>query len=431
METTARPAEGDLIDGRYRLSERLGEGSFGGVWRALDTRLADRSVAVKLLKPEFLAREDTIARFDAEANALAQVTHANVVSVIDRGTWSGQRYIVTEYIDGRPLKAWLLEHRARSTLPGLGAVAALFDQVCAGLEAAHAVRTPGPIVHRDLKPDNVLVRALPSGELAVKLVDFGIAQLGRRSGTQSGVLLGTPMYMAPEQAFGHSAGVGPWTDVFTLGVLLVELLTLRENLVDNEPWWGTVLHRAPVVRERLLALRLDVPVSVWEVALRCLEAHGPDRYPDASALRLAFRQAHVGFITAPGFAGGSALPGALSYVPSAPPVVAPVPSPVESDPTPAPPSPWVQHATAPTGPTLPHGGPSARSDLALARTVLAGPVASRPQSAPSPGSAPPWWKVLLIVVGVAILSAGLLVGAVIAYDLFLEPDAAPNALGTP
>jgi hypothetical protein len=179
------------------------------------------------------------------------------------------------------------------------------------------------------------------------------------------------------------------------------------------------------VRERLLALRLDVPVSVWEVALRCLEAHGPDRYPDASALRLAFRQAHAGFITAPGFASGTALPGALSYVPTPPPTVTPAPGPVQSadEATPAPPAPWAHQPTPTAAPLLGH--PS----LALAQTVLAAPTPALTPVASPTSTHTPWWKLLLLVVGVAILSAGLLLGAVVAYDLFLEPSVAPSPGG--
>jgi len=229
------PDVGALVEGRYVLEALLGEGTFGGVWRARDERLAGRPVAVKFLKVEFIEHAGAIARFEAEATALAQLPHPNIVGVLDRGVWKHQRYIVMELVDGRTLAAWIEDHRADATAPDLAAAFGLFDQLCAGIEAAHAVRTPGPIVHRDLKPENVLVRPLPSGELGVKVLDFGIAQLGQRSGTRSGALMGTPLYMAPEQAMGQIAAIGPWTDVFSLGVILVEMLTNRQQPNADEP----------------------------------------------------------------------------------------------------------------------------------------------------------------------------------------------------
>ena len=186
--------QGALIDGRYALDALLGEGSFGAVWRAHDARLASRPVAVKLLKREFVEQESAVRRFDAEADALARISHPNIVGVLDRGQWEGLRYIVMEFVEGRGLSGWLTDQRAASAPPSIATVLALFDQLCAGLEAAHGVRVPGPIVHRDLKPDNILLRSTSRGELTVKVADFGIAQLGRRTGTRSGVTMGTPLY---------------------------------------------------------------------------------------------------------------------------------------------------------------------------------------------------------------------------------------------
>jgi formylglycine-generating enzyme required for sulfatase activity len=312
-------SRGTLVDGRYCLLARLGEGTFGDVWRAEDTRLANRTVAVKFLKAEFLTHAEAVARFEAEADALAQLQHANVVGVLDRGRWAGQRFLVTEFVAGGSLTGWLDAHRARGVLPEIGLVMILLDQVCAGLAAAHAVRAPGAIVHRDIKPDNVLVRTGADGEVVVKIVDFGIAQLGGRAGTRTGALMGTPLYMAPEQALGNTAGVGPWTDVFALGVLATELLTLRPQVDANEPWWGTALQRGPEVRSLLGAMRRDVPAAVWDVLAGALRARGDERPVDAGALRSALR---------PAWTGGSA-----GVAPLAPTVLAPsmpLPSPAPS-----------------------------------------------------------------------------------------------------
>ena len=290
METLQGLFAGATVDGRYRLMAPLGEGTFGSVWRAEDLRLARRVVAVKFLKGEFLSHAEAVARFEAEADALAQVQHSNVVGVYDRGAWAGTRFLVTEFVAGGTLAAWIDAHRAHRALPSLAAVATRLDMLCAGVGAAHAVRAPGPIVHRDLKPENVLVRDDPSGEVALKVVDFGIAQLGGRGGTRTGAMMGTPLYMAPEQALGNTAAIGPATDVFALAVIAVELLTL-DAMAAGEPWWGAALQRAGETAARLYGARRDVPPAVWAVLAHALGPRPGDRPADANALRLALRDA--------------------------------------------------------------------------------------------------------------------------------------------
>ncbi|MBL8602146.1 MAG: serine/threonine protein kinase [Myxococcales bacterium] len=287
---TALLTEGVSVEGRYVLQTQLGEGTFGSVWRARDARLSGRDVAVKVLKPELLEQPTAVSRFDAEADALAQLSHPNIVAVLDRGTWEGKRYIVTEFVAGQTLSAWIEDHRSRGAAPELRVVAQLFEQICAAVEAAHRVRSPGALVHRDIKPENVIIKVSVDGERVAKLIDFGIAQLGRRDRTASGVSLGTPLYMAPEQAYGYSEGVGTWTDVFALGVVLVEMLTLRAQPSEKEPWWGAVIRDVdplPLVS----AWRPDVPAAVWAVVARCMRREGRERYVDAAALREAFRAA--------------------------------------------------------------------------------------------------------------------------------------------
>jgi serine/threonine-protein kinase len=282
---------GTVVDGRYVVEALLGEGTFGDVWRARDQRLMGRPVAVKFLKAEFLERPGAVARFEAEATALAQLSHPNIVGVLDRGCWQGLHYIVMELVEGRTLASWIDTHRRDEVAPDLATVFALFDQLCAALEAAHCLQTPGPIVHRDLKPDNVLLKVLPNGELGVKVLDFGIAQLGRRSRTHSGALLGTPLYMAPEQAMGQVASIGPWTDVFALAVIAVEMLTTRPQPTADEPWWGLALQRPGVLDATLAQLRRDVPKVVWDVFARALHPTPAERFANAGALRTALRGA--------------------------------------------------------------------------------------------------------------------------------------------
>ncbi|MFO0624703.1 MAG: serine/threonine-protein kinase [Polyangiales bacterium] len=373
---------GACVDGRYILQSRLGEGTFGGVWRARDARLSDRLVAVKFLKEEFLEQPATVARFEAEGEALAKVSHPNVVAVIDRGAWQGQRYLVTEFVDGHPLSAWIDAHRRGGTRPPVSTALAIFDQLCAGMEAAHAVRAPGPVVHRDLKPENVLVREATDGA-AVKIVDFGIAQLGGRKSTRTGAMMGTPLYMAPEQAMGNTAAIGPWTDVFALGVILTEALTLQAQVEEGEPWWGTALHRGGSVRALLAALGPDVPGAVWDVVATCLKAQGRERFQHAGALRAAMRDAGV---TVFGSATASSPPFTLGP------------------------------AALDFGPTVPT--PSRDSTVPGDLAPLADPPAPTPSVDAVDGSSSPtpWAKLLLVVVALSAALAAVVVSLVVRAD---------------
>jgi serine/threonine protein kinase len=400
MSATAStsPAVGSLVDGRYQLVSMLGEGTFGGVWRAKDTRLAGRPVAVKFLKAEFVEHAGAIARFDAEADALAQVSHPNIVGVIDRGALTQQRYIVMEFVEGRALSAWILQHRESGKIPDLHETLAIFDQLCAGIEAAHAVRTPGPIVHRDLKPDNVILRVLPNGEVSVKVLDFGIAQLGRRKGTQTGALMGTPLYMAPEQAMGQVAAIGPWTDVFALGVLLVEMLTTDGQATIDEPWWGAALQRPTTLRASLDNRRADVPPALWDVVARCFRAQGAERFADAGALRTAVRQSVAGVVSA-------SAPSSPPWASSTPPATSAAvrsPTPVLTpEPRDAPPLPhssfnWLSALSAkPAGATTSSVG---RSDAAVEHDD------------------PPWGRLAVVVVVGAVAAALAIVALLVGLD---------------
>lgn len=282
---------GSVVDGRYTLFSRLGDGTFGEVWRAGDQRLSGRPVAVKFLKVEFSDRADVVARFEAEVDALARLAHPNVVAVFDRGRWNDRRFFVMEFVDAITLRAWLDAGRREQRRPGLIEVRRIFEGLCAGVEAAHSVTVPGPIVHRDLKPDNVLLQVRPGAETLVKVLDFGVAQLGGRHGTNTGMLLGTPDYMAPEQAMGTVSNIGPWTDVFSLAVVLFEMLTLSPRPKETEVWWGTSLAQSTNLRAILLQSRGDVPPEVWDVIARALHSDSAVRPPNARVFSTELRAA--------------------------------------------------------------------------------------------------------------------------------------------
>ncbi|MFD3721406.1 protein kinase [Streptomyces sp. NPDC058674] len=258
-----------LIGDRYQLASILGQGGMGQVWTAYDQRL-DRRVAVKLLRPDKVAGPGTVAeelrrRFVRECRVTAQVDHPGLVTVHDAGSDGDELYLVMGYVEGADLADHLAEH---DPYPWPWAVAVV-AQLCAVLSAVHAV----PIVHRDLKPRNVMVR--PDGTVLV--LDLGVASVMDTDTTRltsTGTPIGSPAYMAPEQAMGGA--VGPYTDLYALGVLLYELLS------GTVPFAGStalgVLHRhlyeppLPVRR-----LRPEVPPALEAVLLHLLAKDPQDR----------------------------------------------------------------------------------------------------------------------------------------------------------
>ena len=211
--TTGSPGAltGTVLSGRYRLESKLGSGGMSTVYLARDETL-ERWVAAKVLHREISDQPDQIERFRREARAVAQVSHPNVVAVIDAGEDGGRPYIVFEYVDGETLKQ-RIDRLGR--LP-LDEAAAYAIEVGRGLAAAHARR----LVHRDVKPQNVLI----DSEGRAKVTDFGIARELEQDGlTKTGRVLGTTDYVSPEQAMGK--GVDARSDIYSLGILLYEMLT--------------------------------------------------------------------------------------------------------------------------------------------------------------------------------------------------------------
>jgi tRNA A-37 threonylcarbamoyl transferase component Bud32 len=202
---------GTLLNGRYRLDAQIGAGGMSTVYRAFDTVL-ERQVAIKLMHREIASDSDQLERFRREARAVAQLNHPHVVGVIDAGEDSGTPYIVFEYVEGETLKDRI---RRYGRLP-IGESVAYAIEVARALGAAHDRR----IVHRDVKPQNVLI----DEEGTAKVTDFGIARSLTEEGlTADGRVLGTTDYVSPEQALGQD--VGPQSDLYSLGVVLFEMLT--------------------------------------------------------------------------------------------------------------------------------------------------------------------------------------------------------------
>jgi serine/threonine-protein kinase len=260
---------GEVFAGRYELEELAGAGGMSSVYRAHD-RLLDRTVALKILHQQYLGDAEHVRRFHQEARAAAALSHPNIVTVIDRGDHEGRHFIVFEFVEGDNLKQ-VIDRRGR--LPVETALE-LGIQIARALSFAHQ----GGLVHRDVKPQNVLL----NGDGQAKVTDFGIARsLDVKHGlTQTGTVLGTSDYIAPEQAQGQR--VSERTDVYSLGAVLYELLTSEvpfpgENFVAvamrhiNEP--------PPPIRDK----RPDVPPRV-EAAVQRAMAKDPAARPSMDEL---------------------------------------------------------------------------------------------------------------------------------------------------
>ncbi|MFL6056453.1 MAG: serine/threonine-protein kinase [Actinoallomurus sp.] len=252
---------------RYRLCERLGTGGVGQVWRAEDTVL-DRPVAVKLLRPEHAESEEYRERLRLEARHLAALSHPRLAGVYDYGDGEGDQlpYLVMELIEGDPLSALLARER---TLPP-GRVVDLVTQAADGLACVHAAG----LVHRDIKPANLLVR--PDGGL--KITDFGIARGAETLRlTRTGQVIGTPLYLSPEQAAGY--GVAPPGDVYSLGVIAWECLAGRPPFGGED-----VLAVALAHRDRPLPPLPDSVPEPVRTLVQVMTAKDPEARPDAATL---------------------------------------------------------------------------------------------------------------------------------------------------
>ncbi len=231
--------------GPYKLLELIGEGGMGTVWMAEQTEPIRRRVAVKVIK-EGMDSKQVLARFEAERQALALMEHPNIAKVLDAGrTPSGRPYFVMELVKGQPITKYCDEKRlaVRQRLE-------LFGDVCRAVQHAHQKG----IIHRDLKPSNVLV-ALYDGKPVVKVIDFGVAKAsGPRLTdwtlfTGFGALVGTPEYMSPEQAEANNQDIDTRSDIYSLGVLLYELLTGSTPLTGKRIKEAAILEVLRVIRE--------------------------------------------------------------------------------------------------------------------------------------------------------------------------------------
>ncbi len=261
----------ESVNGRYELGPRLGAGGMAEVFVGHDRSL-DRRVAVKFLKAD-VSEPRARERFEHEARAAASFTHPNAVTVYDVGEEGGRPYIVMELVDGRNLAEELAEVARFGWKPAVQTA----DQMLAALGAAHA----RGLVHRDVKPSNVLV----ASDGTVKLADFGIAKAitGATGGlTVTGQVMGTPLYLAPEQAAGEPAT--PRSDLYATAVVLYEMLNGAPPFTGDTPLAIALAHQqAPVPRLDSLTVLAGVAATVD----RALEKDPARRFPDAESMRAA------------------------------------------------------------------------------------------------------------------------------------------------
>ncbi|MBX7192300.1 MAG: serine/threonine protein kinase [Sandaracinaceae bacterium] len=269
-------APGVVVGGRYRVTGVLASGGMGAVYDAIDERL-DRAVALKVILRDLVEDPAIVARFEREARAAARLSHPGIVQVTDLGrTDDGLGYLVMERVAGETLHAIV----SRGPLAPRRA-ADLVEQALGAIAAAHAAG----IVHRDLKPGNLMVVPLGAEREAVKLLDFGIARLSESEGyarlTRTGVILGTPSYMAPEQARG--ARVDARTDVYAMGVILWYLLTGKRPFggADMAAVVEALLSETP---PRADALRPEVPRALATVAERAMRKDPDARFASADEM---------------------------------------------------------------------------------------------------------------------------------------------------
>jgi len=260
---------GTVLAQRYEILQQLGEGGMGAVYKAQDREL-ERVVAVKLIRPELASDPTILQRFKQELILARQVTHKNIIRIYDLGEGDGVKFLTMEYVEGRDLKTKL---RKDGKVAPADAVRIL-QQICRALDACHSEG----VIHRDLKPSNVMI----DSQGKVRVMDFGLAHSLETIGlTRTGALVGTPEYMAPEQAKGEPADAQ--SDIYAAGLMFYELLTGKEPYPADNPLQSLMKrtqHRVLPVSQ----VENSVPRVLSDIVGRCLELDRHNRYQSAAEL---------------------------------------------------------------------------------------------------------------------------------------------------
>ena len=309
-----------LLGDRYELRSELGQGAFGVVYLAFDGRLS-REVAIKMLKSEALGDADAVRRFETEAQVTARMEHPHIVRLYDRGQHEGRHYLVSAFIRGRTLHDLI---QTGGPLPPARAAALVAPLA----EALHYAHTSHGILHRDVKPANVMVEGDTS-----YLMDFGLGLCRTETQvrqTQAGHLLGTIAFMSPEQARGDLNAVGPAADLYSLGVVLYEVLTGRLPFT-NPNLMGLLQDIQTLAPPAPRSLRPGLNARLEQVILRALSKQPSQRFASGQEFAAALRAAVAETGTGPALPATPAKPPALPRdrvkKPSKPAVAKPKPPP--------------------------------------------------------------------------------------------------------
>ena len=392
---------GQLVAGKYRVERLLGEGGMGAVYVAVNERLQKR-VALKVLGPNTVGVVEAVARFAQESIAASRVKHPGVVEIFDADVHEGMPWIAMELLEGQSLG----ERIARGPLPVPEALA-IASQALSAIAAVHAAG----IIHRDLKPDNLFIESLPGGQQRVKVLDFGIAKVSRGevSGlTGTGVSIGTPHYLAPEQA-SDAARVDARADVYAMGAILFEALSGAVPY-EADSFGELVMKMYTRGPRSVLDLAPRVPAPVAALVDRCLSVDPAGRPPSAAdllreidALRNSLQDSlRAGAPTGVASGPSSRIP-VTQEAPAQPipatQVAMTAPAPVQAVP-PVPAAPPVP--AVPSVPGVP-AVPVAQTAGPPARRAVGTPVLAEPVSVPRPSSV--GWiasALLLLAVGAGV-----------------------------
>lgn len=260
---------GDSFGDRYRLVEEIGRGGMGKIYKAWDKEL-EIHVAIKMIHPELLSKPDTMTRFKKEILIAREITHENVVRIYDFGEMKGIKFISMQYIDGENLAELI---HSSGTL-SIETAIKIARQICRGMKAAHKQN----IIHRDVKPQNIMIDK--NGK--VFITDFGLAKSLEDAGlSMSGIVMGTPQYLSPEQAMGERADQR--SDIYMLGIIMYEMLTGKE-LFFSETVIGYLQKHIQQKPTSPSTLNLLIPPFFEKIILKCLEKEKSKRYRDVDEL---------------------------------------------------------------------------------------------------------------------------------------------------
>ncbi|MFB0565703.1 MAG: protein kinase [Candidatus Aminicenantaceae bacterium] len=273
---------GSTFAHRYEIIEELGKGGMGKVYRVFDKKL-EGEVALKLVKPEIASDKKTIERFRNELKLAREIAHRNVCRMYDLNEEKGTYYITMEYVTGEDLASFIKRAAPLSTARAIS----IAKQVCEGLAEAHRLG----VVHRDLKPQNVMI----DRDGNARIMDFGIARSLKGKGiTGAGVMIGTPEYMSPEQVEGKDTDQR--SDVYSLGVILYEMVTGRVPFEGDTPFTVGVKHKSEIPKDPR-ELNTQIPEILSRVILKCLEKEKDTRYQSAGDVRSVLESVEKGIPT--------------------------------------------------------------------------------------------------------------------------------------